>query len=85
MAQYGDTTIPRAWSKYSKDSSAYEKKQENAEKIATNNSQAWRDQKKEGLKIDVEKDAKLQEFIVANKAKSKVWMNDDSAVATMSS
>ena len=91
---FGDNNAPRAWSKYSKDSSAHHRKekeiQERKERIKKLQEPTKKDvnekqkTKKKGPKEleDVEDDAGFQEFLAIHTGKNQLWTNETLAPET---
>ncbi|CAG9460741.1 unnamed protein product [Pedinophyceae sp. YPF-701] len=82
----GDEQLPRAWSKYSKGSSAFKKlhADEEAAGAGAGGGQKDKDKKPADTVVDemrraIASDPKLQEFmaVMAPRSKAKIWSNDD--------
>jgi multiple RNA-binding domain-containing protein 1 len=96
---YGSEKIPRAWSKYSKGSSAYarinkpnnEIKSDSSNEGNENTKETNSSQAKENLKRkfdeleDLKNDPQFQEFLSVTKKKPKFWADDETFVSTAQS
>ncbi|KAF7722066.1 Multiple RNA-binding domain-containing protein 1 [Apophysomyces ossiformis] len=91
---YGDSSLPRPWSKYSEGSSAHEKlvgPEKKNQEFAVEETDAYKEQQRKKdehinkLKA-VENDPKLKEFldVMSSRSKSKTWANDDTAPSDIS-
>ncbi|KAL5016171.1 hypothetical protein ScPMuIL_005760 [Solemya velum] len=82
---FGDSNKPRAWSKYSQESSAYKKKSYNSEKEVETATKKKTEKQKEAQKKavhdllgELKDDEGFEEFVEAHKSKSSkpVWMDE---------